>query len=123
MKFIVNRVIVAFLLVTLASAAAFGKSKRATVSFDVDTKVNGTLLKSGTYEVVFDEQTGELSILKGSKVVAKTATRLVMRDGKGRTKEIHTVMEGDETAFVGIAFSGSEQKVLVSQAGMQAGGN
>lgn len=123
MKFIVNRVIVAFLLVTLASAAAFGKSKRATVSFDVDTNVNGTLLKTGTYEVVFDEQTGELSILKGSKVVAKTAARLTMRDGKGRTQEIHTVMEGEETAFVGIAFSGSDQKVLVSQAGMQAGGN
>jgi len=123
MKFIVNRVIVAFLLVALAGAAAFGKSKRATVSFDVDTRVNGTLLKSGTYEVVFDEQTGELSILKGSKVLVKTAARLAMRDGKGRTQEIHTVMEGEKTAFVGIAFSGSDQKVLVTQAGMQAGGN
>jgi hypothetical protein len=92
------------------------KSKKTTVIFTVDTKVNETLVKSGTYEAVFDEESGELSIVKGRKTVAKTAVRLEMRDGIGRTTEIHTIKEGDVTAFVGIAFSGSDQKVVVSQA-------
>ena len=120
---VVNRIIVALLVVTMTSVAAFAKSKKTTVIFTVDTKVNETLVKSGTYEAVFNEETGELSILKGRKVVAKTAARLEMVDGKVRTTEIHTIKEGDVTAFVGIAFSGTDQKVVVSKAGMQAGGN
>jgi hypothetical protein len=123
MKSVVNRIIVALLVVTITSLAAFAKSKRTTVQFTVDTKVNETLVKSGTYEVVFNDETGELSILKGRKVVAKTAARIEMRDGKGRTTEIHTIKKGDVTALVGIAFSGADQKVVLNQAGMQAGGN
>lgn len=123
MKSVVNRIIVALLLVTVTSMAGFAKSKKTNVTFTVDTKVNETLVKSGTYEAVFNEETGELSILKGGKVVAKTAARVEMRDGKGRTTEIHTIKEGDVTAFVGIAFSGSDEKIVVNQAGMHAGGN
>ena len=123
MKSVVNRIIIALLLVTMTSIAGFAKTKKTNVSFTVDTKVNETLVKSGTYDAVFNEETGELSILKGGRVVAKTAARVEMRDGKGRTTEIHTIKEGGVTAFVGIAFGGSDQKVVVSQAGMQAGGN
>jgi len=76
MKSVVNRIIVALLLVTMTSVAAFAKSKKTNVTFTVDTKVNETLVKSGTYEAVLNEETGELSILKGGKVVAKTATQM-----------------------------------------------
>ncbi|HEY6246035.1 MAG TPA: hypothetical protein VIX17_18950 [Pyrinomonadaceae bacterium] len=123
MKSVGNRIIIALLLVTMTGVAVFAKGKRTTVAFAVDTKVNGTLVKSGTYDVVFDEETSELSIVKGRKVVVKAAARLAMRDGKGRATEVHTVKEGDETAFVGISFGGSDQKVVLSQTGMQAGGN
>jgi hypothetical protein len=123
MKSVINRIVVALLLVTMTSVAGFAKSKKTNVTFTVDTKVNETLVKSGTYQAVFNEETGELSILKGGKVVAKTTARVEMRDGKGRTTEVHTIKEGDVTAFVGVAFNGSDQKVVVNQAGMQAGGN
>lgn len=123
MKFIINRLIVAFLLVTLAGAAAFGKSKKVAVSFSADFKVNGTLIKKGTYDVVFDDQTGELSIVKDEKVIAKTATRLEKRDRKARSTEAVIKMEGNETELVSIIFGGSDQNLVVSQAGMQAGGN
>jgi len=46
-----------------------------------------------------------------------------MRDSKGRSTEIYTVKGGDQTALVGLAFSGSEQQVVLNQARMQAGGN
>ena len=123
MKSIVNRVMVALLLVTLANAAAFAKSKRATVSFLMDTKVNGTLVKSGTYDVVFDEEKGELSIVKGSKVIATTATRLEQRERKARSTETNTSVEGNETKLISITFGGSDQRVVVNQGGTQMGAN
>lgn len=123
MKSVVNRIIVALLLVTMTSMTGFAKSRKTSVIFTGDTKVNETLVKSGTYEAVFNEETGELSIVKGRKVVAKTAARVEMREGKGRRTEIHTINEGDVRAFMGITFGGSDQKIVVSQVGMQAGGN
>lgn len=123
MKSLFSRIIVALLLVTMTSMAGFAKSKKTNVTFTVDTKVNETVVKSGTYEAVFNEETGELSILKNGKVVATTAARVEMRDGKGRTTETHTNKEGDVTALVSIAFGGSNQKVVASQGSMQAGRN
>ena len=67
MKSVVNRIIVALLLVTMTSMAGFAKSKKTSVTFTGDTKVNETLVKSGTYEAVFNEETGELSIVKWSQ--------------------------------------------------------
>jgi len=123
MKSIVNRFMVALLLVTFASAVAFAKSKRVTVSFLTDTKVNGTLVKSGTYDVVLDEETGELSIVKGSKIIATTATRLEQRERKARSTETNTSVEGNETKLISITFRGSDQRVVVNQGGMQMGTN
>ena len=121
MKSIVNRVMVTLLLVTLASVAAFAKGKRVQVSFLADTKVNGTLVKHGTYDVAFDEETGELSIVKGSKIVATTTTRLEQRESKARSTETNTIVEGDETRLVSITFGGSDQRVVVNPGGMQMG--
>jgi len=112
---------VALLLVTLASVAAFAKGKRIQVSFLTDTKVNGTLVKHGTYDVVFDEETGKLSIVKGSKIVATTTTRLEQRESKARSTETNTIVEGDETRLVSITFGGSDQRVVVNPGGMQMG--
>ena len=123
MKSIVNRVTVALLLVTLASVAAFAKGKRIQVSFLADTKVNGTVVKQGTYDIVFDEETGKLSIVKGSKIVATTTTRLEQRESKARSTETNTIVEGDETRLVSITFGGSDQRVVVNQGGMQMGAN
>ena len=120
---LVNRIVVALLLVTLAGAAAFAKGKTETISFTADVKVNGTLVKSGTYTVVFDEQTGELSIRKDSKVIAKTATRLEKRERKARGFEFQTRPGDMGLELAGVTFGGSDQNVLVGQAGMQTTGN
>ena len=123
MKTWVNRMVVSLLLVTCASVAAFAKGKRATVHFSTDIKVNGTLVKSGTYDVVYDKQTGELSIEKGHKIVATTATRLEQRDRKARATEVNSLREGNDSELLSITFGGSDQRVVVNQMGMQAGGN
>jgi IS4 transposase len=120
MKFIINRVVIAFLLVTLAGAAALGKSKKVTISFSSDFKVNGAVIKKGIYDVVFNEQTGELSIVKDQKVIAKTATRQEKRERKAQSNQAVTGTDGE---LASVSFAGSDQKLIVSMAGMQAGGN
>lgn len=123
MRSVVNRVIVIVLLVTLAGAAAFAKTNMGTVSFSSDIKVNGTLVKKGEYDVRFDEKTGELSVEKDGKVVAKTVARLEKRYRKAAGTEVQTILEGMDQRLVGIAFRGSDQNLIVSSAAMQAGEN
>lgn len=123
MKSIINSVLVIALLVTLPATAAFGKARKSNIALASDTKVNGTLVKKGSYEVVYDDQSGELSIFKGTKLIVKTAARLEKRDQKARGTEVQTVLEGMDQKLVGVTFSGSYENLIVGQAGMQAGGN
>src|ERR671939_188753 len=122
MRLITNSVLVLALLVTLPATAAFGKARKSNIALASDTKVNGTLVKKGSYEVVYDDQSGELSIFKGTELIAKTAARLEKRDQKARGTEVQTVLEAMEQKLVGVTFSGSYENLIVSQAGMQAGG-
>ena len=122
MKSIVNRVMVGCLLVTMASTAALGKTRKANITLSSDINVNGTLVKKGMYGVVFDDKTGELSIVKGEKLVVKTATRVEKRDRKAQGNEVQTILQGMDQKLVSFTFGGSNEDVVV-QAGMQAGGN
>jgi len=122
MKLLINGLLIASLLVTLAGATAFGNTRKSDITFSADTKVNNTLVKKGMYKVVFDDQTSEVSIFKGAKLIAKTAARVEKRDHKARDTEVRTTVEGMDQKLVGIAFGGSYENVIVGQAGMQAGG-
>ena len=123
MKSIMNSLLVITLLVTLPATAAFGKARKSNITLAADTKVNGTVVKKGHYEVVYDDQSGELSIFKGTKLIAKTAVRLEKRDQKARDTQVQTVLEGMDQKLVGVTFGGSYENLIVGQAGMQAGGN
>ena len=123
MKLLINGLMVACLLVTLAGATAFGNTRKSHVAFSADTNVNGTVVKKGQYDVVFDDQSGELSILKGTKLIAKTTAKLEKRDQKARGSQVSTILEGMDQKLVSITFNGSNENLVVGQAGMQAGGN
>ena len=123
MKLLFNGLMIACLLVTLAGVTAFGNTRKSNIDFSADTKVNGTLVKKGNYKVVFDEQSGELSIFKGSRLIAKTSARIEKRDQKARGTEVQTILEGMDQKLVSITFSGSHESLVVGQMGMQAGGN
>ena len=123
MKSVINRVLAAVLLVTLAGTAAFAKTKMGRVSFTSDIKVNGTLVKKGDYDVTFDEMTGEVSFEKNGKVIAKAAARLERRSRKAGGTAFETRQAEMGMELVSIAFSGSDQNVVLTQMGMQAGRN
>src|SRR5258707_15330777 len=96
MKTLLNRIAFALLITALASVAAFSKGKTEKVTFQTNIKVNGTLVKQGVYDLKFDDKTGELTIMKGSKVIAKANTSAAKRDRKAETLEIRTSGSGDE---------------------------
>jgi len=123
MKLLINGLMIAGLLVTLVGTTAFGNTRKSHIAFSADTRVNGTIVKQGKYEAVFDDQSGELSIFKGAKLIAKTSAKLEKRDQKARTTEVQTIREGMDQKLVSITFSGSLENLVVGQAGMQAGGN
>ena len=120
MKSFVNRITIALVIVALASVAAFAKTRRDTVTFPTDIKVNGTLVKQGTYDLKFNDETNELVILKRGKVIAKANTR-TEKGTKARSTQFSSIGSGDERQLVNITFSGTDQKVVVS--GSEAASN
>jgi acyl dehydratase len=67
----------ALVVCALLSPVAFASVKTQTVTFVTDVKIGETLIKKGTYKAKFDDQSNELTILDGKKVVAKTTATLV----------------------------------------------
>ena len=123
MKLLIKSVLVACLLITLTGTTAFSNTTKSNIELSADTVVNGTTVKKGNYQVVFNEESGELSIFKGAKLVVKAAARSEKRDQKARGTEVQTILEGMNQKLVGITFSGSYQNLVVGQASMQGGGN
>ncbi len=79
---LVNRLIVAVLVGAITSGVALAEVIKKEVTFAQPVVVNGTVVKSGTYNVVYDDQTKELSIVKGRKVVASAPAQLEKREQK-----------------------------------------
>ena len=104
-----NRIAVALLITALATVSAFAKGKKETVTFPTNIKVNGTVVKQGVYDVKFDDKTGELSIEKGSKVIAKATASVEKRDKKAQRLELRTTGRGDDTQLIAVTFAGTDQ--------------
>ena len=72
----VNRLSMFVLIGFIANGVAFAKTIKREVTFSQPVMVNGALVKKGTYDAVFDDQTNELTIVKGRKVVATAPAQL-----------------------------------------------
>jgi len=123
MKSIVNRMVVVLMVGALMSVAAFAKVRKHTVTFDTDIKVNDTLVKKGTYQVKFDDETGQLSILQNGKVVAQAMARLEDRVKKANDFVLRSQVNGDETQLTGVTFDGSDKNVVISNSGATTTGS
>ena len=123
MKSIVNRILVVLAIGALTSVIAFAKVQKQRVTFESDMKVNGTLVKKGTYDVKFDDQTGQLSIEKNGKTVAQAMTRLENREKKASDFQLRSSVKGDETQLIGVTFGGSDKDVVITSGGATTTGN
>lgn len=125
MKSLVKSMLAALLISALASIAVFagGKEIRKSVTFSSDVMVNGTLVKAGDYDVKFNEETGELSILRDGKVKAKTTARLQARSDKSKSTSVRTMTKENVAELIGFSFGGSTQDWVVGTSGGAVTGN
>ncbi|HJS22839.1 MAG TPA: hypothetical protein VJ751_00625 [Pyrinomonadaceae bacterium] len=123
MKSIVTRMLVVLMVGALTSVAAFAKVHKHTVTFDTDIKVNDTLVKKGTYQVRFDDETGQLSIVQNGKTVAQAMTRIETRAKKASDFVLRSQVNGDETQLTGVTFGGSDKNVMISNTGATTTGS
>jgi hypothetical protein len=123
MKSIVTKVLAVLMVGALTGVVALAKVKREKVTFDSDIKVNGTLVKKGTYDVKFDDESGQLSIVKNGKVVAEAMTRLEARSNKASDFQIRSVTNGNELQLAGVTFGGSDKDVMIANNGASTSGN
>jgi hypothetical protein len=127
MKVFLKTFMLALLIGALASVSALaagkGKIKTETVTFATDVTVNGTVLKAGVYQLKFNEETSELSILKDGKVKAKTTAHFAARSDKARNTAVRTLANGNVSELIGFTFGGSNQDLVVGNSGGAVTGN
>ena len=125
MKRFTKAIFVALVITALAAISAMagdkGKVEKKTVTFSDDTMVNGTLVKKGDYDVKYDDASGELSVIKNGKVIAKTTAHYEARSDKAKSTALRTVDAGGNVALKGVTFGGSDQDVIVGARGSVSG--
>ena len=123
MKSIVSRMMVVLMVGALTSVVALAKVHKQKVTFENDIKVNGTLVKKGTYDVKFNDETGQLEIVKNGKTVAQAMAKLEQREKKANDFQLRSVSNGDELQLTGFTFGGSDKDVVISNTGSTSSGN
>ena len=123
MKSIVNKVMAVLMVGALTSVVALAKVHKEKVTFESDIKVNNTLVKKGTYDLKFDDQTGQLSISKHGKVVAEAMTRVEARAKKAADFQLRSVTNGNELQLAGVTFGGSDKDVMIANNGASTSGS
>lgn len=109
----INRLVVVFLIGVVTSSVAFAETIKKEITFPQPVVVNGTVVKKGTYVAVFDDQTNELTITKGRKVIAKAPARLEKQDGP--TKFLFVSREeAGQIVLVTVALKGNNQATIVN---------
>ena len=123
MKSIVNRMVVVLMVAALTSVVALAKVHKQKVTFENDIKVNGTLVKKGTYELKFNDETGQLSITKNGKTVAEAMAKLEPRAKKANDFQLRSTVNGGEQQLTGVTFGGSDKDVVISNSGASTTGS
>lgn len=122
MKSIMNRMMVVLMVGALTSVVALAKVHKHKVTFGEDIKVNDTLVKKGSYEVKFDDETGQLSIVKNGKVVAQAMARVEPRAKKANDFQLRSTSSGDEQQLTGVTFGGSDKDIVITNSGASTTG-
>ena len=123
MKSIMSRMLVVLMVGALTSVVALAKVQKQRVTFDEDIKVNGTVVKKGSYEVKFDDETNQLSIIKNGKVIAQAMARLESREKKANDFQLRSTNSGDEQQLTGVTFGGSDKDVVITVSGASTTGS
>jgi hypothetical protein len=111
-----RRITLALVVCALLGAPAAAGVKRNDVTFAHDVTVGDTLVKKGRYAVTFDDQTEELKILKGERVVARTKAHFGELKSSSKHKPAYTAVKDAEgaTLITGVRVGG-EYAIISSE--------
>ena len=123
MKSMVSKIVAVLMVGALTGVVAFAKVHKHKVTFENDMKVNGTVVKKGTYDVKFDDETGQLTIAKNGKTVAQAMAKVEAREKKANDFQLRSTTSGDETHLIGVTFGGSDKDVVITNSGSTTTGN
>jgi len=119
MKSFLKRSMIVLTLLTLSSlavnATASAKTRNVSITISDKVTVNGTVLKPGSYRLNFDEQSGQLTIKRDGKEVAKTTARLEKRAEKARRTAVTTQANGETQELVSIEVQGEDEDIVIGQ--------
>jgi hypothetical protein len=124
MKKFTVRLVIALVVCALSGSmalAAKAKVKASTVTFGTDFVVGETMVKKGTYKLVFNLETNELTVLaKDGSTVAKTVGRVEARKNTTFGMEVVLAQKGENQALIRLAFPGDSRNIVVDASGSQA---
>ena len=123
MKSILSRIAVVLVVGALSSVVSLAKVHKEKVNLVNDIKINNTLVKKGTYEIKFDDQTGQFSISKNGKVVAQAMGRLESRANKAKDFQLRSSGSGNSAQLLSVTFGGQDKDVMISNNGAQTSGS
>jgi glucosamine 6-phosphate synthetase-like amidotransferase/phosphosugar isomerase protein len=100
----------------IASGVAFAKEIKKEVTFSQAVVVNGTVVKKGTYDAVFDDQTNELLIVKDHKVIARAPAQIEKREERDHAVYVTRQKDGDSAnpVLLSIMLKDNNQATIVS---------
>lgn len=125
MKRFTFRLVVALVVCALSGSMALGaareKFKSSIVTFGSDFVVGGTMVKKGTYKLVFNLKTNELTVVaKDKSIVAQTVARVESRKGEISGMEIILAQRGENQALISLAFPGDSRNIVLDARSAQA---
>ncbi|MFQ3582324.1 MAG: hypothetical protein SNJ67_13690 [Chloracidobacterium sp.] len=116
MRFFGKSLVLAMTLTALLGVSALAGEMTKTLTLNRDISVNGTVVKKGTYKVKINKETGEMTILNGKEVVAKTTVTLATDERKANGDEIALTQSGDTNVLKSVKFDGSRDRFNVTSA-------
>lgn len=122
MKSMVSKMMAVLMVGALTGVVALAKVHKQKVTFENDIKVNNTLVKKGTYDLKFNDETGQVEIVKNGKTVAQATTRFQQRDKKANDFQMRSTGSGDELQLTGFTLGGSDKDVMITSGGSSTTG-
>lgn len=112
------------LALCLASAgAASAKARSRTLTFGTDFLVGSTLVKAGTYKVIYDDKTGEVSIAdkSGKTTLARASVKVEKREKSKAGWDVVLAPGAEGLSLVSLSFPGDRQNLVLGGAATAAG--
>ncbi len=111
-KMLMSLMAMAFVIAGLTLVEAKDRSK--TITFLNDVTVNGTLIAKGTYDVKFDSESSEVSILRNGRVVATTKVEVRLTERKNPHNSAGYVERDNLRVLTTITFAGDKRVLHVN---------